>query len=160
MVGSVTVTERTVRMLGKTLLAGFTTVRYVLHCFQNITSGSRRLFYTFYSFYISWYRDRGTEGVFNSDIGLRKCLSRRNALIPGPRYYCANRALTSTGSYGEPLYNPSSSLHKLFSTYRTEKYRLSCPGRHQWHKRRRIGRRSGCLRTWSDGAGWCLCCLN
>jgi len=66
--------ERTVRATvhaRKTLLAGFTTVR-----------------------------DLGTEGAFDSDIGLRKCLSGRNALIPGPRYYCSTRALISTGSYG------------------------------------------------------------
>ena len=49
-------------------------------------------------------RDLGTEGAFDSDIGLRKCLSGRNALIPGPRYYCVTRALISTGSYGESLY--------------------------------------------------------
>ncbi|KAF8799853.1 hypothetical protein BYT27DRAFT_7119399 [Phlegmacium glaucopus] len=72
--------ERTVRATvhaRRTLLAGFTTVR-----------------------------DLGTEGAFDSDIGLRKCLSGRNALIPGPRYYCATRALISTGSYG-----PKSTLY-------------------------------------------------
>ncbi|KAF8799600.1 hypothetical protein BYT27DRAFT_7234400 [Phlegmacium glaucopus] len=72
--------ERTVRATvhaRRTLLAGFTTVR-----------------------------DLGTEGAFDSDIGLRKCLCGRNALIPGPRYYCATRALISTGSYG-----PKSTLY-------------------------------------------------
>jgi hypothetical protein len=54
------------------------------------------------------FRDLGTEGAFDSDIGLRKCLSGRNALIPGPRYYCVTRALISTGSYGESLYESSS----------------------------------------------------
>ncbi|KAF8971879.1 hypothetical protein BDZ97DRAFT_1913765 [Flammula alnicola] len=72
--------ERTVRATvhaRKTLLAGFTTVR-----------------------------DLGTEGAFDADIGLRKCLAGRNALIPGPRYYCVTRAIISTGSYG-----PKSSLY-------------------------------------------------
>lgn len=52
-------------------------------------------------FFPCFTRDLGTEGAFDSDIGLRKCLSGRNALIPGPRYYCVTRALISTGSYGE-----------------------------------------------------------
>ncbi|KAF8204132.1 hypothetical protein BJ912DRAFT_896082 [Pholiota molesta] len=72
--------ERTVRATvhaRKTLLAGFTTVR-----------------------------DLGTEGAFDADIGLRKCLSGKNAIIPGPRYYCVTRAIISTGSYG-----PRSSLY-------------------------------------------------
>ncbi|KAF8167255.1 hypothetical protein B0H34DRAFT_644930 [Crassisporium funariophilum] len=73
-------TERTVRATvhaRKTLLAGFTTVR-----------------------------DLGTEGAFDADIGLRKCLSGRNPMIPGPRYYCVTRAIISTGSYG-----PKSSIY-------------------------------------------------
>ncbi|KAI0032141.1 hypothetical protein K488DRAFT_38875, partial [Vararia minispora EC-137] len=61
----------------KTLLAGYTTVR-----------------------------DLGTEGAGDADIALRKCLSGPDPIIPGPRYFCANRALISTGSYG-----PKSSLH-------------------------------------------------
>ena len=70
-------------------------------------------------FFFSKYpcsRDLGTEGAFDSDIGLRKCLSGRNALIPGPRYYCVTRALISTGSYGESLYvnRHQKTLHKLF----------------------------------------------
>ena len=60
---------------------------------------SRRAFFPQYP----CFRDLGTEGAFDSDIGLRKCLSGRNALIPGPRYYCVTRALISTGSYGESL---------------------------------------------------------
>ncbi|KAF9447853.1 hypothetical protein P691DRAFT_801734 [Macrolepiota fuliginosa MF-IS2] len=66
--------ERTIRATvhaRDTLLAGFTTVR-----------------------------DLGTEGAFDADISLRKCLSGREPIIPGPRYYCANRAIVTTGSYG------------------------------------------------------------
>ncbi|KAF8893709.1 hypothetical protein CPB84DRAFT_1783219 [Gymnopilus junonius] len=72
--------ERTVRATlhaRKTLMAGFTTVR-----------------------------DLGTEGAFDADIALRKCISGKKALIPGPRYYCATRAIISSGSYG-----PRSSLY-------------------------------------------------
>ncbi|PPQ96795.1 hypothetical protein CVT26_006209 [Gymnopilus dilepis] len=72
--------ERTVRATvhaRNTLMAGFTTVR-----------------------------DLGTEGAFDADIALRKCLSGKNAIIPGPRYYCATRAIISSGSYG-----PRSSLY-------------------------------------------------
>ncbi|KIK68747.1 hypothetical protein GYMLUDRAFT_36243 [Collybiopsis luxurians FD-317 M1] len=74
------IVERTVRATvhaRKTLMAGFTTVR-----------------------------DLGTEGAGDADIYLRKCLSGPNPLIPGPRYFCANRAIVSTGSYG-----PKSSIH-------------------------------------------------
>jgi hypothetical protein len=49
------------------------------------------------------HRDLGTEGAGDADIVLRKCLSGANALIPGPRYFCANRAIVSTGSYGRRL---------------------------------------------------------
>ncbi|KAJ6606864.1 hypothetical protein B0H10DRAFT_2074086 [Mycena sp. CBHHK59/15] len=72
--------ERTVRATvhaHKTLMAGFTSVR-----------------------------DLGTEGAEDADISLRKCLSGPNPMIPGPRYFCANRAIVSTGSYG-----PKSSIH-------------------------------------------------
>ncbi|KAJ7234762.1 hypothetical protein B0H12DRAFT_1238973 [Mycena haematopus] len=73
-------TERTVRATvhaRKTLMAGYTSVR-----------------------------DLGTEGAEDADISLRKCLSGSEPLIPGPRYFTANRAIVSTGSYG-----PKSSLH-------------------------------------------------
>ena len=48
------------------------------------------------------YRDLGTEGAADADVALRKCLSsgRTDALIPGPRYFCASRAIVPTGSYG------------------------------------------------------------
>ncbi|KAK7052074.1 Amidohydro-rel domain-containing protein [Favolaschia claudopus] len=72
--------ERTVRATvhaRKTLMAGYTSVR-----------------------------DLGTEGAEDADISLRKCLSGREPLIPGPRYFTANRAIVSTGSYG-----PKGSLH-------------------------------------------------
>ncbi|KAF8079360.1 hypothetical protein FPV67DRAFT_113826 [Lyophyllum atratum] len=76
-------TERSLRAgvhARKTLMAGFTTVR-----------------------------DLGTEGAEDADIALRKCLAvlpgAAEPIIPGPRYYCANRAIVSTGSYG-----PKSSL--------------------------------------------------
>ncbi|KAI1790921.1 hypothetical protein LXA43DRAFT_1013566 [Ganoderma leucocontextum] len=51
-------------------------------------------------------RDLGTEGAEDADIQLRKCLSGPDPLIPGPRYFCANRAIIATGSYG-----PKSQLH-------------------------------------------------
>ncbi|KAI0373138.1 hypothetical protein BV20DRAFT_962930 [Pilatotrama ljubarskyi] len=72
--------ERTVRATvhaKRTLMAGYTTVR-----------------------------DLGTEGAEDADIQLRKCLSGANPLIPGPRYFCANRAIIASGSYG-----PRSNLH-------------------------------------------------
>ncbi|PFH49041.1 hypothetical protein AMATHDRAFT_148574 [Amanita thiersii Skay4041] len=75
--------ERTLRAsvhARRTLLAGFTTVR-----------------------------DLGTEGAFDADIALRKCLAGRDPIVVGPRYYCANRAIVTTGSYG-----PKSGIH--FST--------------------------------------------
>ncbi|PPQ70259.1 hypothetical protein CVT25_013296 [Psilocybe cyanescens] len=66
--------ERTVRATvhaRRTLLAGYTTVR-----------------------------DLGTEGALDADIGLRKCLAGQHPMIPGPRYYCATKAIVTTGSYG------------------------------------------------------------
>ncbi|KAJ7182876.1 hypothetical protein C8R43DRAFT_15783 [Mycena crocata] len=45
-------------------------------------------------------RDLGTEGAEDADISLRKCLSGPDPMIPGPRYFTANRAIVSTGSYG------------------------------------------------------------
>ncbi|KAF8993090.1 hypothetical protein BDQ17DRAFT_1368762 [Cyathus striatus] len=64
----------------RTLLAGFTTVR-----------------------------DLGTEGTLDSDLGLRKVMAGKNPIIPGPRYYCATRAIVSTGAYGpKSSINPSS----------------------------------------------------
>ncbi|KAJ7176851.1 hypothetical protein C8R46DRAFT_1346787 [Mycena filopes] len=72
--------ERTVRATvhaRKTLMAGYTSVR-----------------------------DLGTEGAEDADISLRKCLSGPEPIIPGPRYFTANRAIVSTGSYG-----PKSSIH-------------------------------------------------
>ncbi|KAJ7220767.1 hypothetical protein GGX14DRAFT_432003 [Mycena pura] len=73
-------TERTIRATvhaRRTLMAGYTSVR-----------------------------DLGTEGAEDADISLRKCLSGLDPLIPGPRYFTANRAIVSTGSYG-----PKGSLH-------------------------------------------------
>ncbi|QRV88776.1 amidohydrolase family protein [Ceratobasidium sp. AG-Ba] len=72
--------ERTIRAVTHartTLLAGFTAVR-----------------------------DLGTEGTGDADIDLRKCISSPISLIPGPRYFCASRAIVSTGSYG-----PRNKLH-------------------------------------------------
>ncbi|KAI0778862.1 hypothetical protein BD413DRAFT_601525 [Trametes elegans] len=72
--------ERTVRATihaKRTLMAGYTTVR-----------------------------DLGTEGAEDADVQLRKCLSGPEPLIPGPRYFCANRAIIASGSYG-----PKSTLH-------------------------------------------------
>ncbi|CAL1694750.1 unnamed protein product [Somion occarium] len=45
-------------------------------------------------------RDLGTEGAGDADVLFRKCVSGPNPLIPGPRYFCANRAIVTTGSYG------------------------------------------------------------
>ncbi|CAL1694758.1 unnamed protein product [Somion occarium] len=44
--------------------------------------------------------DLGTEGAGDADVLFRKCVSGPNPLIPGPRYFCANRAIVTTGSYG------------------------------------------------------------
>lgn len=75
-------TERTIRATvhaRHTLMAGFTTVR-----------------------------DLGTEGALDADISLRTCLSGKSPVIPGPRYYCANRAIIASGSYGPRNHlNPS-----------------------------------------------------
>ncbi|KAH7105017.1 hypothetical protein BKA62DRAFT_669325 [Auriculariales sp. MPI-PUGE-AT-0066] len=71
---SETIVERTVRATNharRTLMAGFTAVR-----------------------------DLGTEGAQDSDTALRACISKPQCLIPGPRYFIANRAIVSTGSYG------------------------------------------------------------
>ncbi|TBU26859.1 hypothetical protein BD311DRAFT_779405 [Dichomitus squalens] len=51
-------------------------------------------------------RDLGTEGAEDADIHLRKCMSGPNPIISGPRYFCANRAIIASGSYG-----PKSNLH-------------------------------------------------
>ncbi|KZV76357.1 hypothetical protein PENSPDRAFT_747805 [Peniophora sp. CONT] len=45
-------------------------------------------------------RDLGTEGALDADVGFRKCLSGPDAIIPGPRYFIASRAIQTTGSYG------------------------------------------------------------
>ncbi|KAK7695152.1 hypothetical protein QCA50_002342 [Cerrena zonata] len=66
--------ERTVRATTharRTLMAGFTAVR-----------------------------DLGTEGAEDADVLFRNCVSGPNPIIPGPRYFCANRAIVTTGSYG------------------------------------------------------------
>ena len=56
----------------------------------------------------SVHSDLGTEGAEDADIQLRKCLSGPNPLIPGPRYFCANRAIIASGSYGEfPVHSHS-----------------------------------------------------
>lgn len=46
------------------------------------------------------YSDLGTEGAEDADVALRKLMSGPNAIIPGPRYFIANRAIVATGSYG------------------------------------------------------------
>jgi len=43
------------------------------------------------------YRDLGTEGVFDADIGVRDAINR--GIIPGPRLLVATEALASSGSY-------------------------------------------------------------
>lgn len=54
-----------------------------------------------YLFYPQPSRDLGTEGALDADLALRKCLSGPEPIILGPRYYCANRAIVTTGSYGK-----------------------------------------------------------
>ena len=99
----------------RTLLAGFTTVRYAEPCPPTPGAGcehpadinERRAGSHF------WNRDLGTEGAADADIALRKCLSGPDPLIPGPRYFCANRAIVSTGSYGasvDPNADPARGL--------------------------------------------------
>ncbi|MCJ1415583.1 hypothetical protein MMC32_001915 [Xylographa parallela] len=64
-------TERTIRAVNhvrRALLAGYTT-----------------------------YRDLGTEGMADSDTGIRDAINR--GLIPGPRIYAATQALASSGGY-------------------------------------------------------------
>ncbi|KAI9653625.1 MAG: hypothetical protein M1821_006972 [Bathelium mastoideum] len=43
------------------------------------------------------YRDLGTEGAFDADIGVRDAVNR--GLIPGPRLFVATEAITSSGGY-------------------------------------------------------------
>ncbi|KAF7328691.1 hypothetical protein MSAN_02470900 [Mycena sanguinolenta] len=47
-------------------------------------------------------RSRSGDGKARAvpEISLRKCLSGSDPLIPGPRYFTANRAIVSTGVYG------------------------------------------------------------
>ncbi|KAJ7267177.1 hypothetical protein C8J57DRAFT_360994 [Mycena rebaudengoi] len=70
------------------------TVRATVHARQTLMAGFTSV------------RDLGTEGAEDADISLRKCLSGPEPMIPGPRYFCANRAIVSSGSYG-----PKSSIH-------------------------------------------------
>ena len=91
--------ERTVRATvhaRRTIMAGYTSVRYDDSlCFVYTWSGQAS---TDHDDIPS--RDLGTEGAADADIALRKCLSGVDAIIPGPRYFCANRAIVTTGSYG------------------------------------------------------------
>jgi imidazolonepropionase-like amidohydrolase len=70
------------------------TIRATLHAKRTLMAGFTAV------------RDLGTEGAGDADIALRKCLSSPGALIPGPRYFCATRAIAPTGTYG-----PKSSLY-------------------------------------------------
>ncbi|CCM01455.1 uncharacterized protein FIBRA_03508 [Fibroporia radiculosa] len=70
------------------------TIRATLHAKRTLMAGYTAV------------RDLGTEGAGDADIHLRKCMSGPNYLIPGPRYFCANRAIVTTGSYG-----PKSKIH-------------------------------------------------
>lgn len=70
------------------------TVRATVHARQTLMAGYTAV------------RDLGTEGAEDADIALRKCLSGPDPIIPGPRYFTANRAIVSTGSYG-----PKGSIH-------------------------------------------------
>lgn len=70
-------------------MAGFTAVRYVY------------LFSCYVPKYITCDRDLGTEGAGDADVHLRDCMSSPKSLMVGPRYFIANRAIVSTGSYGK-----------------------------------------------------------
>ena len=61
------------------------TIRAVNHVRQALLAG-----YT-------TYRDLGTEGLLDMDLGVRDAINR--GLIPGPRIYAATQAIASTGSY-------------------------------------------------------------
>lgn len=87
-------------------MVGFTTVRSAKYPSQNVEK-------TLYLRPTFTNRDLGTEGAEDADISLRKCLSGPNALIPGPRYFCANRAIVCTGSYGEHFSSFHDSKTKL-----------------------------------------------
>jgi hypothetical protein len=50
-------------------------------------------------------RDLGTEGALDADVSLRQCLAGKDAIIPGPRYYCATRAIVTSGAYGASPFN-------------------------------------------------------
>ncbi len=43
------------------------------------------------------YRDLGTEGAYDADVGVRDAVNR--GIIPGPRLFVATEALASSGSY-------------------------------------------------------------
>ncbi|KAL4246563.1 hypothetical protein ABKN59_008759 [Abortiporus biennis] len=64
------------------------TVRATVHAKQTLMAGFTAV------------RDLGTEGAEDADIALRGCISGPNPIIPGPRYFCANRAIVPTGGYG------------------------------------------------------------
>ncbi|KZT03501.1 uncharacterized protein LAESUDRAFT_659678 [Laetiporus sulphureus 93-53] len=71
------------------------TVRATIHARRTLMAGYTSV------------RDLGTEGAGDADFHLRKCMSGSNAMIPGPRYFCANRAIVPTGSYA----GPKSTIH-------------------------------------------------
>lgn len=98
--------ERTIRATvhaKRTLMAGFTAVRCVCVVFSlppsslwletailcSPTEAKRIL-----------YAGTSEQKAQKTRTWLRSCLSGPNALIPGPRYFCANRAIVATGSYG------------------------------------------------------------
>ncbi|KAI9444667.1 hypothetical protein H4582DRAFT_2070435 [Lactarius indigo] len=63
-----------------------------------------------------------TEGAGGTNIALRKMLSEPSPAVPGPRYFCANRAIVPTGSYGassSSSYLPSC-VHTAYSEVRTD----------------------------------------
>ena len=43
-------------------------------------------------------RDLGTEGAGYDDVGLKQAIEK--GIIPGPRMWCATKAIVATGSYG------------------------------------------------------------
>ena len=96
----------------RTLMAGFTSVR----CFMSVDIRLDLLAQL-------CNRDLGTEGAFDADIALRKCLSGPSALIPGPRYFCASKAIIATGSYG--MFKPSDEAVYCDDIFRSEELVIS-----------------------------------
>ncbi|MCJ1251702.1 hypothetical protein MMC30_008937 [Trapelia coarctata] len=60
------------------------------------------------------YRDLGTEGLADSDIGVRDAINR--GIIPGPRIFAATQAIASTGGYEIHSENASATMPVMADT--------------------------------------------